>query len=111
MVFIVRVEIKPTVQKRTLKAFSDLIILRALANQPMTGYRINGFFMKNFGIMASPSMLYSNLATMERKGWIKCVRNRNGRVYDLTRQGQEIVDDLPSIAAEIHALIKTMLGN
>lgn len=98
-------------QKRILEAFLDLIILRALANQAMTGYGVNGFFMKNFGIMASPSTVYSNLAAMERKGWIKCVRNRNGRVYDLTRQGQEIVDNLPSIAAEIHALIKTMLGN
>jgi predicted transcriptional regulator len=50
-------------------------------------------------------------ALAKRKRWIKCVRNRNGRAYSLTDQGQEIVDNMPSIAEEIHGFIKTMLSS
>ena len=91
-------EIEPTVQKRTLKAFIDLAILRALTTQAMTGHGINGFFTQKLGVTASPSMIYACLSAMERKGWIKCVRNRNGRAYSPTEQGREIVKNLPNIA-------------
>jgi DNA-binding PadR family transcriptional regulator len=110
-VFTVGVEIKPTVQKRILEAFIDIAILRALRDQALTGYGINGFFMKNFGATVSPSAVYTNLTAMERKGWIKCVRNSRGRAYDLTQQGQKIVDNMSSIAAETHAFTKKVLGN
>jgi DNA-binding PadR family transcriptional regulator len=77
----------------------------------LTGYGINGFFMKNFGTMASPSAIYTSLAAMERKGWIKCVRNSRGRAYGLTQQGQKIVDNMSSIAVETHAFTKKVLGS
>jgi DNA-binding PadR family transcriptional regulator len=110
-VFTLGVEIKPTVQKRILEAFLDIAILHALRDQALTGYGINGFFMKNFGTTASPSTVYNTLTAMERKGWIKCVRNIRGRAYDLTQQGQKIVDSIPSIAVETHAFIKKVLGS
>jgi DNA-binding PadR family transcriptional regulator len=109
MVLILRVELKPTIQKRSLKAFIDLAILCALTNQPMTGYKINNHFIKKLGVTVSPSMIYTNIISMERKKWIKCVRNRNGRIYALTDRGQEIVDNMPTIAQEIQSFIKTLL--
>jgi DNA-binding PadR family transcriptional regulator len=108
MVLILRSELKPTIQKRSLKAFIDLAILCALTNQPMTGYGINVLFMNRFGIMVSPSMIYVTLVSLERKGWIKCVRNRNGRVYSLTDRGQEIADNLKDIAEEIRSFTTTL---
>jgi DNA-binding PadR family transcriptional regulator len=111
MVFLMGVELKPTVQERILKAFLDLAILVALTNKAMTGYGLNGHFVKKVGITVSPSMIYSNLAAMERKAWIKCVRNRNGRAYSLTDKGQQIADNMPAIAEEICNSIKTLLIN
>ena len=101
-------ELKPTIQKRSLKAFLDLAILCALTNQPLTGYGINVLFMTRFGIMVSPSMIYATLVSMERKGWIKCVSNRNGRVYSLTDQGREIADNIRGIAEEIRSFTVTL---
>lgn len=106
--FILGSELKPTIQKRSLKAFVDLAILCALTNQPLTGYGVNALFMARFGIMVSPSMIYGTLVSMERKGWIKCVRNRNGRVYSLTDQGQEIAEDVRGIAEEIRNFTITL---
>ena len=105
---ILRSELKPTIQKRSLKAFIDLAILCALTNQPLTGYGINTLFMNKFGIMVSPSMIYVTLVSMERKGWIKCIRNRNGRAYSLTDQGREIADDIRGIAEEIRSFTITL---
>lgn len=103
-------EIKPTVQKRILEATIDLAILKALASQAMTGYGISGYFSRKFGITVSPSMVYNNLASMERKGWIRCVRNRNGRAYSLAQQGQAIATNMPAIAEEIHCFTRILLG-
>jgi DNA-binding PadR family transcriptional regulator len=75
----------------------------------MTGYGINGFFAEKLGITASPSMIYACLSGVERKGWIKCIRNRNGRTYSLTEKGQEIVNNLPAIAEQIHLSVRTLL--
>jgi DNA-binding PadR family transcriptional regulator len=75
----------------------------------MTGYEINGLFVKKFGILIGPSMVYSKLYSMERKGWIKYTQNRAGRVYSLTEQGRKIVDSMTSIAEEIQAFIRILL--
>ena len=108
-VHILKPELKPTLQRRSLKAFLDLAILCALTNQPITAYGINILFMNKLGIMVSPSMIYANLSAMERKGWIKCVRNRTGRAYSLTEQGKEIADNMNSISEESCHIIKIML--
>jgi DNA-binding PadR family transcriptional regulator len=94
-------DLKLTIQKRSLKAFLDLALLCALANQPLTAYGINGLFMNKLGIMVSPSMIYTNLFLMERKGLIKCIRNGAGRTYALTEQGKEIADNINGLTDQI----------
>jgi len=108
-VFILKLELKPTLQERSLKAFLDLAILCALTEHPMTGYEINHLFLKKHRIFIGPSTIYSKLNTMERKGWIKCVRNRAGRVYSLTENGRKIAANMTDITREIQGLIRTML--
>ncbi len=85
------------VNKRVFIAFSDLAIMVALKNQAMTGYGINMYFMRKVGDIASPSTVYSTLATIERNGLIKCVRKKGGRAYSLTDEGNQIVDGMHSI--------------
>jgi DNA-binding PadR family transcriptional regulator len=103
-------ELKPSIKERILKAFMDLIILRALKKQPMTAYEINHHFLKEFGTQASPSTIYRTLTAMERNRWIKCVRNRHGKAYAPTEKGQETLNKITSITAEIQTSIKTLLG-
>jgi DNA-binding PadR family transcriptional regulator len=108
-VFILNLELKPTLQERSLKAFLDLAILCALTDHPMTGYEINRLFLKKHRIFIGPSTIYSKLTTMEREAWIKCVRNRAGRVCSLTEKGRKITADMTGINREIQDFIRTIL--
>jgi len=108
-VLILKLELKPSLQERSLKAFLDLAILSALADRHMTGYEINNLFVKKFGILISPNMIYYKFTSMERKGWIECTRNRAGRAYALTKLGHEMVDGMERITEEIQSFIKTIL--
>lgn len=110
-VSVLRLKIEPNMQERSLKAFLDLTILSALAEQPLTGYKISRLFLKKFGILISPSMIYSNLNILEKKGWIKCNRKQGRRTYSLTEQGHKIVENMTNITQEIRSSIITMIGN
>jgi DNA-binding PadR family transcriptional regulator len=110
-VSVLRLEIEPNMQERSLKAFLDLNILLALAEQPLTGYKISRLFVKKFGVLISPSMIYSNLNILEKKRWIKCSRKHDRRTYSLTEQGQKIVENMTTITQEIRSSIIIMLGN
>ena len=105
-----KLEIKPTVQERILKATIDLAILRALDIQAMTGYGILRYFSKKIRITVSNTMVYNSLTTMERKGWIKCVRNRRGRAYGPTDRGREVLNKLPKISEELQRHMRLLLG-
>lgn len=108
---ILKSEKESNLRERCLKAFLDLVILRLLADQSMTGYEINQLLVKKFGIMVAPNTINGKLSYMERSGWIKCVRNRHGKAYSLTEKGQDKMGNMPSTAAEIHTFIKTILGS
>ena len=104
-----RLDVKPSLQKRCLKAFIDLAIMRYLSGPPLTGYGLSALLMKKIGFIVNPGMIYSSLSAMERKGWIKCVRNRTGRAYSLTEQGKEIAHNMNSISEESCRIIRIML--
>jgi DNA-binding PadR family transcriptional regulator len=98
-----KTELKLSMQKRSLKAFIDLATLCALTNEPATGYGINTQIMNVFGFMTSSSVIYNNLPYLERKGWIKCIRNKTSRNYILTDQGKEITDNITSLTDQIRS--------
>ena len=102
-------EMKPQLQEKSLKAFLDLAILCALTKHPMTGYEINRFFLKKHRVFVGPSTIYSKLASIERKGWIECVKNGAGRVYNLTEKGRKITADMANITREINNSLRTIL--
>jgi len=100
---------RTNVHKRIFVAFSDLAILVALKNQVMTGYAINKYFVRKTGDIASNSTVYSTLATIERKGLIECVRNRSGRAYALTDEGEKIVNCVCSVIEESKRFMDKLL--
>jgi DNA-binding PadR family transcriptional regulator len=58
---------------------------------------------------SGPSTVYRNLFVMEKNGWIKCIRNRYGKTYGTTQQGQEIMKNSESIIQEIQTVVKAIL--
>jgi hypothetical protein len=103
-------DLRPTIRERLLKAFLDLAVLCVLMNRPTTCYEINKFFIKEYSIMQAPSTIYSTLNSMEKKGWVKCVQSKHGRIYSLTEQGRKIIKDMPNKVTEINKFVPILLG-
>lgn len=108
---ILEIELKPSIQNRSLRVFLDLVILRMLSHRSMTGYEINTFFVEKYGIMIGPSTIYSKLTALEQNGWIQVIREKPGRIYSLTEQGQKMVNNIPKITKEIQVFIQILLGS
>lgn len=109
MVSFMKQERELNMQERVFKAFIDLIILRALVEQPMTGYKLSRLFNRKFGILSNSSMIYSCLKTMEKKNWIKRVPVENGKTYCLTELGQKIVNSMGVFTYEIRDAVRSMM--
>ncbi|MBN1244163.1 PadR family transcriptional regulator [Candidatus Bathyarchaeota archaeon] len=77
-------EKEPNMQERVFRAFLDLIILRALEERPMTGYKLIRLFNKKFRILPNSSVIYACLEAMEKKNWIKRVPVKDGKTYSLS---------------------------
>jgi len=98
-------------RERVFKAFPDLIILRALAEQSMTGYRVIRHCHAKFGILLNSNMVYAKLGKMEAKKWIEQVQAEDGKTYCLTPKGQRIASSMNVLTREIRDAVKTMMEN
>jgi DNA-binding PadR family transcriptional regulator len=99
------------IRERVFKAFSDLIILRAIAEKPMTGYRIIRLCHKKHGILPNSSMIYSCLKNIENKKWIKLLPIKDGKTYSLTPRGKRIINNMNVVTQEIRDAVRTMIEN
>jgi DNA-binding PadR family transcriptional regulator len=104
-------EKEPNMRETVFKAFLDLIILRALKEKPMTGYKMVRLFNKKFGILPNSSAIYSHLKDMETKKWIKEAPAKDGKTYTLAPQGQKIVSNMGVFTNEIRDAVRTMMEN
>jgi DNA-binding PadR family transcriptional regulator len=60
--------------------------------------------------MVSPSSIYTTLANLERKGWIKCIRTKQGRTYTLTPDGIKVTDNMDRTIQEIKRFVDKLLS-
>lgn len=74
----------------------DLLILKALALEPMHGWAISERLhqISSEALLIQQGSLYPALHRLERRGWIKAhwavsENNRKAKYYELTRQGQK----------------------
>jgi DNA-binding PadR family transcriptional regulator len=104
-------EKEPNMRETFFKAFLDLIILKTLKEQPMTGYKMIRVFNKKFGILPNSSTIYSHLENMENKKWIKQLPANDGKTYTLTPQGQRIINNMNVFTHEIRDAVRTMMEN
>ena len=74
----------------------DIVILRALAWQPMLGYAISRFVRDRTtgALVIDGAALYQALHRLERKKWVRAAwgvseHNRKAKFYELTARGRE----------------------
>ena len=74
----------------------------------MTAYQINNLIMDKFHTKISPSVIYAKLAVMESLYLIEW-QPHNGKTYDLTEKGKELLGGKSWIIKEIHRSTITLL--
>jgi len=74
-----------------MKGTLDVLVLRALAREPMHGYGVSRWILASTeGILAvEEAALYQALHRMERRGWLtsewgRSAKNRRAKLYSLT---------------------------
>jgi PadR family transcriptional regulator PadR len=94
---------KEIVQRMT-RNLLDVQILRLVRTQPMWGYKMKKQVETRFGVKLRHSALYPLLNELERKGFLKSQRQRQGgrtrKVYSLTRTGREYIEMYEGILKE-----------
>jgi len=95
-------------QRRIVKNFLDMLILRGLSKHSMTGYGIIAFLNNKFHTLLSSGTIYHYLYVLERKGWIKGESTKKGTVYTLTKQGKENIRTFLNSKNKILGLVLTL---
>ena len=108
---ILNFKLEPSVRKRMLRAFLDLLMIRILTQHSMSSYEINKTLTKKYHVMIGPSTIYSKLSTLEEQGSIQSDKGRSGKVYRLTDQGKQIASNMPFFIEEICENTKAMLNS
>jgi DNA-binding PadR family transcriptional regulator len=96
---------------RTIKTFSDILILKYLKTNPLSsGYEILVRFHEKFEINFSPGTIYHALYLLERKKAIKSEGDERSRMYSLTNEGEKTLSDIFLSRDQIHQLVDTIFS-
>lgn len=91
---------------RIIKNFTDILVMKHLKTKPSSsGYQILRHLHETLSIPFSPGTIYNEIYMLERKGLIKSDGDENARVYSLTPQGQEALNEIADKKKEMQDLI------
>lgn len=76
---------------KILRANLELILLAMLYEEPTFGYRLIQVFHNAFGVLLSPSTIYTILRYFEQQKLVKVLNNNRKKIYSLTPKGDEVV--------------------
>jgi len=100
-----------TLNRRIIKNFMDIIILKHLKNNhPISGYDAIKYLHKKFHMLPSAGSIYSLLYSLERKNLIKGNMNQGKRVYNLTNQGEDFLRNICITNNHIHAVFSSIFS-
>ena len=97
--------------KRIGKALLDYFILAQLSKKGSArGYEVYTSLRDKIGFTLSPGTFYSTLYSMQRKDLVKIEQNNGGRVFSLTKNGEdmltEILNNLDKVPTFLRHLIR-----
>ncbi|HII86079.1 TPA: hypothetical protein HA273_05880 [Candidatus Bathyarchaeota archaeon] len=92
------------IEERIIKKTLDLIVLRALEDESMSGYAIILFVNRKFGIRLSAGTVYSLLYSLERKNFIRAQVGKGAKCYVLSKKGEVTLRALKKMQNRLRAL-------
>ncbi len=96
---------------RTIKTFSDVLILKYLKTNPLSsGYEILVRFHEKFEINFSPGTIYHALYLLERKKAITSQGDERSRMYSLTDEGEKILAAILLSREQIRQLVDSIFS-
>jgi DNA-binding PadR family transcriptional regulator len=92
-----------TVEERIVKKSLDVIVLKAVKEEPLSGYNVILFIHRKFGVKLSAGTVYSLLRSLEKKGFVKgdC---QKARYYTLTEKGEKTLMAITTMRNRIKVL-------
>ena len=100
------------VQTKLMRGLLDLVVLQFLRVHPMHGYKIITSIRKNFGVYFGPSTIYPLLSELEEKGYLESRwdldAERPRKIYNLTAEGQGLLDCTENSLNHIHRKLSTL---
>ncbi|HEU5078737.1 MAG TPA: PadR family transcriptional regulator [Opitutaceae bacterium] len=109
---------KPSEAPELLQGTLDMLILKALQNEPMHGFGISVRIrqMSKEVLQVEQGSLYPAIYRLEHKGWIKAEwgvseNNRKARFYQITAAGRRQLAGETQNWIRVSAAINTVLGH
>ena len=103
--------ISATLEKKIIRNFIDLLILKHLQKFPLvSGYEILNYLRHKFDIAFSPGTIYSIIYALERHRLIKGDGDESGRTYELTNEGEKMVETAFKARGRIQGLVTDMFS-
>lgn len=99
----------PPLHKKVLKALLETALMVKLEHEPLSGYDLLLEFNERFGIVLSPGTVYSTLSNMERDRLIASEVHSRKRVYKLTGEGREALDEVLGDVQKLDGFIQSLL--
>lgn len=96
-------------RQKTVKNFMDILILKKLKQNAMSGYDTMSYIHRRFGIHLSPGTVYSTMYSLEREGLIKGILSERKRTYVLTERGKEVLETVKKSNGKIRNLLRSIL--
>lgn len=81
-------------RQRILREFLDLIIMCEFKNRSLSGFNALSYIHNKYDYLVSSGTVYSLLYAMERKGYIKGTLKGKKRMFVLTNNGEEVIDEI-----------------
>jgi DNA-binding PadR family transcriptional regulator len=101
-------EVLKELRKALVIHFLDSIVLIYFKNQSrLSGYDILALLQTRFGFVVSSGTIYSLLYSIERKGLVKGELTNGKRVYSLTEEGRDFIEDIVNSKEEIVELVRS----
>lgn len=90
-----------------IKKHLDIIILKSLSNESLSGYGIITLVHREYGVLVGAGMVYNLLHSLEKRQLIRAKVVKRAKHYVLTEKGEEFL----KVITENRATLRNMADN
>jgi DNA-binding PadR family transcriptional regulator len=96
-------------RQRVLREFLDLIIMCEFKNRSLSGFNALSYIHNKYDYLVSSGTVYSLLYAMERKGYITGTLKGKKRMFVLTSNGEEVINEILEANEGILGLVNDLI--